>query len=113
MDACIFCKIASGELPADVVYRGADVIAINDLNPQSPSHVLVLPVGHNATLLDLARTDPALAGRLIAAAAELGAQRGGADGYRLVVNTGENGGQTVGHVHIHVLAGRPMSWPPG
>jgi histidine triad (HIT) family protein len=113
MDDCIFCKIAAGEVPAKAILRDVDVIAIEDLNPQAPSHALVIPVSHHATITDLTRAEPALAARLIAVAAQLGADRGGEQGFRLVVNTGEHGGQTVGHVHVHVLAGRRMSWPPG
>jgi histidine triad (HIT) family protein len=113
MDDCIFCKIARGEVPATIVDRDDDVIAIEDLNPQAPSHTLVIPVPHYATIADLTRAEPALAARLLAVASRLGAGRGGEQGFRLVVNTGEHGGQTVGHVHVHVLAGRRMSWPPG
>lgn len=113
MDSCIFCKIAAGEIPATVIERGDGVIAIADLNPQAPSHVLVLPEGHHPTIADLADSDPAMAGRLLATAAAIGRNSGGARGFRLVINSGEHGGQTVDHVHVHVLAGRHMSWPPG
>jgi histidine triad (HIT) family protein len=113
MDGCIFCRIAEGQIPAAVISRDDDVIAIADLNPQAPSHALVLPVAHYATIVDLARAEPALAGRLMTVASQLGSDRGGERGFRLVVNTGEYGGQTVDHVHVHVLAGRRMSWPPG
>jgi histidine triad (HIT) family protein len=113
MDDCIFCKIAGGEVPAKIIHRDGDVIAIEDLNPQAPSHALVLPVAHHATIVDLMRDEPAVAARLIAEASPLGLELGGEQGFRLVVNTGDHGGQTVGHVHVHILAGRPMSWPPG
>lgn len=113
MADCIFCKIATGEIPAGVVERDDAVIAIEDLDPQAPSHLLVMPVAHHATVADLSEADPALAARMLAMAARLGARRGGAGGFRLVVNTGPDGGQTVGHVHVHVLTGRPMAWPPG
>jgi histidine triad (HIT) family protein len=113
MEDCIFCKIAGGEVPAKVILRDDDVIAIEDLNPQAPSHALVIPVPHHATIVDLTRAEPALAARLMTVASRLGGDRGGEQGFRLVINTGEHGGQTVGHVHVHVLAGRPMSWPPG
>jgi histidine triad (HIT) family protein len=113
MDDCIFCRIAGEEVPANIVARDDGVIAIEDLNPQAPSHVLVLPVAHHATIVDLTRADPTLAARLMAVASQLGVQRGGERGFRLVVNTGEYGGQTVDHVHVHVLASRRMSWPPG
>jgi histidine triad (HIT) family protein len=111
---CIFCKIAGGEIPAKRAYRSPNVVAIDDLNPQAPRHVLVMPVAHYANLGALVDAgDAAVVAELFEAAAKLGRERGGDDGYRLVVNTGRNGGQTVEHVHVHVLAGRPMSWPPG
>jgi histidine triad (HIT) family protein len=113
MDECIFCRIVAGEIPSNVAYRDDAVVAIEDLTPQAPSHALVLPVSHYATISDLVEADASLATQLIAVASRLGAQRGGERGFRLVVNSGTDGGQTVGHVHIHVLAGRPMSWPPG
>ena len=113
MDDCIFCKIAGGEVSAKIIHRDGDVIAIEDLSPQAPSHALVLPIAHHATIVDLTRAEPALVARLLAVAAQLGGDLGAEQGFRLVVNTGEHGGQTVGHVHVHVLAGRPMSWPPG
>jgi histidine triad (HIT) family protein len=113
MDDCLFCKIAAGELPATVVERTEDVIAIRDVNPQAPSHVLVMPVAHHATIADLLDKDVALATRVMETASALGRRAGAANGFRLVVNTGSDGGQTVDHVHVHVLAGRHMSWPPG
>jgi histidine triad (HIT) family protein len=113
MEHCVFCNIANGQIPATVIERGDGVIAIADLNPQAPSHVLVLPVDHHATIAELAVNDPATAGRLLASAAAIGRKTGGDRGFRLVINSGEHGGQTVDHVHVHVLAGRSMSWPPG
>lgn len=116
MDDCIFCKIARGEIPAKTVYRDDTAIAIEDLNPHAPIHLLVLPIEHYETLRDAMAgesNDDRVAGRLFEIATRLGKERGGAPGYRLVVNTGPDGGQTVGHLHIHVLAGRRMSWPPG
>jgi histidine triad (HIT) family protein len=112
MNDCLFCKIGAGELPSKAVYRDDEVVAIEDLNPQAPSHLLVMPVRHYATMLDVSTQNAALAARLIDVASKLGAQRGG-NGFRLVVNTGSLGGQTVDHVHVHVLSGRPMTWPPG
>jgi histidine triad (HIT) family protein len=109
---CIFCKIASGEIATKEAYRDEDVVAIEDLNPQAPAHLLVIPLEHHPTIVEAAKNGR-LTARLIAVASELGAQRGGASGFRLVVNTGADGGQTVGHVHVHVLAGRRMTWPPG
>jgi histidine triad (HIT) family protein len=113
MEACIFCKIAAGDLPASVVYRDAEVVAIEDLAPQAPTHLLVMPLRHYATMLETSAESSALTARLVEVASTLGSQRGGADGFRLVINTGPGGGQTVGHVHVHVLAGRRMTWPPG
>lgn len=113
MSDCIFCKIGDGEVPADVVYRDEDVMAIRDVNPQAPVHLLVLPVAHHANMAQMWGVDGALATRLVELASMLGQEHGGADGFRLVVNTGRAGGQTVDHVHVHVLAGRPMTWPPG
>ena len=113
MAECIFCKIAAGTLPAQVVQRDTGLVAIEDRNPQAPTHLLVMPVEHHANLHDVAVDDPALMARLMELAAKLGRERGGDKGFRLVVNTGRDGGQTVDHVHVHVLAGRRMDWPPG
>jgi histidine triad (HIT) family protein len=114
MEDCIFCKIAAKEIPAKEVFRSEDVVAIEDLNPQAPTHLLVLPVEHYETLGDtVSGAGARLTWSLIEVASRLGAERGGSSGYRLVVNTGADGGQTVGHVHLHVLAGRRMTWPPG
>lgn len=115
MEDCLFCKIVRGEIPAKTVYRDETAIAIEDVNPQAPAHLLVLPVKHYDTLGEtVARADQeGLAGRLFEIATRLGKERGATRGYRLVVNTGPDGGQTVGHLHIHVLAGRRMTWPPG
>lgn len=113
MSDCIFCRIAAGELPATVVYRDADLLAIEDVNPQAPVHLLVLPVAHHATVGEVLAANPALAARLIEVASKLGEERVGANGFRLVVNTGRDGGQTVDHVHVHLLGGRSLTWPPG
>jgi histidine triad (HIT) family protein len=112
MDDCLFCKIAAGTIPAKEVYRDDAIVAIEDINPQAPFHVLVMPVKHFANAGVLADADEALLGRVVAAASRLGR---GSDplGYRLVVNTGAHGGQTVDHLHVHVLSGRAMQWPPG
>jgi histidine triad (HIT) family protein len=109
---CLFCKIASRAISAKEVYRDADIVAIEDINPQAPLHVLVMPVKHFADAGSLAGVDDALLGKVVAAAARIGREHGGR-GYRLVANTGADGGQTVAHLHVHVLAGRPMHWPPG
>lgn len=114
MDDCIFCKIAAGEIPSDKVYEDDTVFAFRDLNPQAPSHVLVVPKRHIATLNDLRPEDEATVGRLYGAAREIAAAEGYAEaGYRTVVNCNEAGGQTVFHIHLHLLGGRAMRWPPG
>ncbi|HYL26416.1 MAG TPA: histidine triad nucleotide-binding protein [Candidatus Nitrosotalea sp.] len=113
MADCIFCKISSGEIAAKEVYRDEHVVAIEDLNPQAPAHLLVMPVRHHANVVTASNDDAALVGRIVAVASRLGAERGGEQGFRLVVNTGPDGGQTVEHLHVHVLAGRRMTWPPG
>jgi histidine triad (HIT) family protein len=110
---CPFCKIAAGEIPAKSVYRDDNVLAIEDINPQAPVHLLVMPVAHHANIGELSDAEEsALLAKLIEVATKLGRERGG-DGYRLVMNTGPDGGQTVDHLHVHVLAGRHMTWPPG
>jgi histidine triad (HIT) family protein len=112
MPGCIFCKVAAGEIPATVVKRGDGMLAFKDINPQAPTHLLVIPLDHVASLNDA--RDPQLLGRLMLFARELAAESGIADrGYRVVVNTNPDGGQTVFHLHLHVLGGRPMMWPPG
>ncbi|HLB82883.1 MAG TPA: histidine triad nucleotide-binding protein [Gemmatimonadales bacterium] len=110
--ACVFCKIAAGEIPATVVKRGDGMLAFRDLNPQAPTHVLVIPTDHVASLNDA--KDPRLLGSLLAFAREVARAEGiGERGYRVVVNTNPDGGQTVFHLHLHLLGGRPMKWPPG
>jgi histidine triad (HIT) family protein len=116
MHDCVFCKIGAGAIPATEVYRDENIVAIEDLNPQAPTHLLVMPVKHYATLCEAVGAKPsgeALIASLVKLAARLGKERGGSRGFRLVVNTGSDGGQTVDHVHLHVLAGRHMTWPPG
>ena len=109
---CIFCKIAAGEIPASVVKRGDGMLAFKDLNPQAPTHVLVIPTTHVGTLNDA--KDSAVLGKLLLFARDVAREAGIADkGYRVVVNTNPDGGQTVFHLHVHVLGGRAMHWPPG
>jgi histidine triad (HIT) family protein len=112
---CFFCRIASGEVPATIVARSGDTIAFRDLNPQAPVHLLVIPVRHVASAVELAPADRAtMLGAVMALAVQAAAHLGLAhDGYRLVVNTGRDGGQTVDHLHVHLLGGRQMTWPPG
>lgn len=105
--------IAAGTIPADIVHSDAQVVAFRDLNPQAPAHVLVIPREHHRDAADVAASDPALLGTLLAAATQVAADENLDAGYRLVVNTGADGGQTVDHVHVHVLGGRHLTWPPG
>ncbi len=114
MSECIFCKIAKGEIPAEMVYENDQVLAFRDLNPQAPVHILVIPRRHIATLNDLDEGDADLMGRLYLAAKRIAADEGIAEsGYRTVINCNAGAGQTVFHVHLHLLGGRPMGWPPG
>jgi histidine triad (HIT) family protein len=108
---CVFCRIAAKEVPAKLVYEDEAVVAFPDLNPRAPFHVLVVPRRHVERLADL--DDEALAGKLTLAAATVARQAGQSDGFRVVVNNGAGAGQSVFHLHLHVLGGRPFSWPPG
>jgi len=109
---CLFCKIVAGEIPGDVVLTTDHVVAFRDVNPVAPTHVLVVPRDHRPNAAATAAADPAAAGRLVAAAAEVAEQEGLAD-YRMVLNTGAGAGQSVFHTHLHVLGGRELGWPPG
>lgn len=111
-DDCLFCKVVSGDVPADIVHEGQGVVAFRDVAPQAPTHVLVVPRGHHPSVAALAAADPE-AYVEIALAAEQVAREDGHDSFRLVFNTGARSGQSVFHVHGHVLAGRDMTWPPG
>ena len=109
---CIFCRIAAGEIPADIVKRADGMLAFKDLNPQAPTHLLVIPTIHVGSLNDA--KDPAVLGKLLAFARDVAKDAGIATkGYRVVANTNPDGGQTVFHLHLHVLGGRAMNWPPG
>ncbi len=111
---CLFCKIAAGEIPAEVVADNDACVAFRDINPQAPTHVVVIPKQHHPDLAAVAAADPELTARLLATMAEVAESEGLSEGgYRLVFNTGSGAGQTVFHVHGHVLGGRPLSWPPG
>jgi len=113
-DGCIFCKIVAGELPAKIVREDEETVAFRDIDPQAPVHVLVIPRKHIPSVNVLEASDAALVGRLYLAAKEVAAAEGVAQsGYRLVMNTGPNAGQSVDHIHLHVLGGRDMAWPPG
>ncbi|MDB4979584.1 MAG: histidine triad nucleotide-binding protein [Myxococcales bacterium] len=114
MSDCLFCKIRDGEIPAAVTYRDEHVLAFKDVSPKAPFHQLVIPLRHVARLADATADDAALLGRLMLAGAQLARDAGHADGgYRVVMNNGADAGQTVLHVHLHVLAGRALDWPPG
>ena len=114
MSECIFCKMADGEIRPDVVYQDDQVLAFRDLNPQAPTHVLVIPRRHIGTLNELGPADTELIGRLFLAAREVARAEGIAErGYRTLINCNAEAGQSVFHVHLHVLGGRRMHWPPG
>jgi histidine triad (HIT) family protein len=112
-DDCIFCKIIAGNIPATIVHRDQDVIAIQDVNPQAPTHLLVMPLVHVPTLLDLTPAQAPLVARMLEVAGILARERKLEGGFRVVVNNGTGAGQTVYHLHFHLLGGRPMQWPPG
>ncbi|SFL01400.1 histidine triad nucleotide-binding protein [Geodermatophilus ruber] len=118
MDDCLFCRIVAGEIPADAVRETDRTLAFRDIDPQAPTHVLVIPREHHRNVAALAAADPGLLAELVDAAHAVAQQEGlvtdGSDpGYRLVTNTGPQAGQSVDHVHLHVLGGRRMTWPPG
>ena len=114
MSDCLFCRIARAEIPVRKVHEDAELLAFEDIDPQAPVHVLVIPKRHVATLNDLAPEDDALVGRLVRTAARIAKERGIDErGWRLVANVNGEGGQVVFHVHAHVLGGRGMGWPPG
>jgi len=109
--SCVFCRIAAGEIPATFLYADGEIVAFADLNPQAPFHALVIPRAHVAKLSDL--MDEGLGGRLLRVAQKVAADAGHGGSFRMVVNNGEGAGQTVAHLHFHVLGGRPFAWPPG
>ncbi len=112
--SCLFCRIVAGEIPAKKVYEDDDLMAFDDINPQAPMHVLVIPRAHVATVNELDRSHDALVGSMVRRAAAIAAERGYAErGYRTVFNCNADAGQTVFHLHLHVLGGRPLAWPPG
>jgi histidine triad (HIT) family protein len=114
MTDCLFCKIRDGQIPATVTYRDDDVLAFKDITPRAPLHLLVIPTRHIASLATATPDDAQVLGRLMLVGAQLARDAGHADaGFRVVMNAGPDAGQTVFHVHLHVLAGRPLGWPPG
>jgi len=111
---CLFCGIADGDIPSDQLHADDLVVAFRDIAPRAPVHVLVIPRDHVASAAVLTQDHAELVGRMFAVAAEIARREGVADdGYRVTTNVGANGGQTVGHLHFHVMGGRPFSWPPG
>jgi histidine triad (HIT) family protein len=111
---CLFCKIVAGEIPANVIYQDDHVLAFEDINPQAPTHTLVIPREHIATLDELDEDKEAIAGKILVAARNIAREKGLDDrGYRLVANCLESAGQTVFHIHFHLLGGRSLGWPPG
>ncbi len=114
MSECLFCKIKDGLIPATVIHRDDQTLAFEDINPQAPLHALVVPLEHIPTINDIGPDDREVVGQLFRVAAKIAKERGyGESGYRTVMNCGRNAGQTVFHIHLHVLAGRELHWPPG
>lgn len=111
---CLFCKIIEQTIPADIVWEDEQVLAFRDINPQAPTHILVIPRKHIATINDLTPEDHTLVGHMVTTAKQLAAREGFSEpGYRLNMNCNEHGGQTVFHIHLHLLGGRQFTWPPG
>ncbi|WP_371417448.1 histidine triad nucleotide-binding protein [Granulicella sp. S190] len=110
---CLFCRIVAGDIPANRVYEDEFCIGFPDINPQAPTHLLIIPKQHIASTAKSDAKDAALLGSLMSAAAEIARSENLSKGYRIVVNTGDDGGQTVNHLHLHLLGGRHMTWPPG
>jgi len=112
--SCLFCRIIAGEVPATVLHEDEQMVVLQDINPQAPTHVLIIPRKHIPTLDDLSPEDDALVGAMLRRASAIARDRGFADeGYRTVFNCNRGAGQTVFHIHLHVLGGRPLGWPPG
>ena len=112
MTDCLFCKMVAGDIKPDVVFEDENILAFRDINPQAPVHILIIPKRHIPTLNDM--DDPLLTGRLVETAVKLAVQEGiSEDGYRTLFNCNRNAGQAVYHLHLHLLGGRPMHWPPG
>jgi len=110
---CLFCRVVAGTIPADIVHDDETVLAFRDLNPQAPTHILVIPKAHIASAAELRATDAELLGRLFAVVADVADHEGLVRGWRVVTNVGEDGGQSVDHLHLHLLGGRRLAWPPG
>ncbi len=113
MEQCLFCKIVAGKIPAEIVYRDDSVVAFKDINPQAPVHLLVIPAGHVAKLTDPAAADGKMLSQIFAVITRLADEHGLEEGFRVVANCGDDAGQTVPHIHFHVLGKRRLTWPPG
>lgn len=110
---CVFCDIAQGNTNSDIVYQDEQVVAFRDIKPQAPVHILIIPRQHISTPVEFSEDTAGIAGHMVVVAGKVATQEGIEDGYRLVMNNGSKGGQSVFHVHLHVLGGRRMQWPPG
>lgn len=110
---CVFCRIASGAIPVNKVFEDELTVAFEDLAPQAPVHILVIPKQHIASLAHTSPKDESMLGHMLVVAGKVAEERGLGDGYRSVINTGKDGGQTVPHIHLHILGGRKLAWPPG
>jgi histidine triad (HIT) family protein len=113
MNDCLFCKIAAGKIPAEKIYEDDDVVAFWDISPAAPKHFLIIPKKHIVNLSDLAAQDDQLIGKMMRVSAQVAEENGIEKGYRTIINNGADAGQVVFHLHMHVLGGRPMGWPPG
>ncbi len=114
MSDCLFCKIANGEIKTDFVYEDENIVAFNDIDPKAPVHILIIPKKHFATLNEINSSSELLMGKIVRVATEIAKKKGFSEsGYRLVANCQEGGGQSVFHIHFHLLGGRSMQWPPG
>ncbi len=114
MSNCIFCKIAKGEIESDIIWEKENIVAFRDVNPQAPTHILIIPKNHIPMIAKVQQEDQSLLGEIVLAAKAVAEQEGlDENGYRLVFNNGDYGGQDVYHIHLHLLGGRPMKWPPG
>ncbi|MGO4211289.1 histidine triad nucleotide-binding protein [Terriglobus sp. 2YAB30_2] len=110
---CLFCKVVAGEIPAKKVYEDANLLAFHDIDPKAPTHILLVPRRHINSLAAICSEDAGTMAELLCAVPTIAAQLGLTNGFRTVINTGPDGGQTVGHLHLHILGGRQMHWPPG
>lgn len=110
---CIFCKIAKKEIPSSIVYEDEEIVAFNDINPQAPVHIIIIPRKHIPRVIDLEENDAPLIGKLFIIAKNLAKEKNIEEGYRLIINCNPGAGQSVFHIHLHLLGGRKFSWPPG